>query len=89
MALGGVFSALALVSMLLSYLIPTATYACPALAGVMLIPVVIEVGKGWALCSYVAVSLLSFMIVSDKEMALCFTAFSVFILYLRLCMRIS
>lgn len=75
MALGGVFSALALVSMLLSYLIPTATYACPALAGVMLIPVVIEVGKGWALCSYVAVSLLSFMIVSDKEMALCFTAF--------------
>lgn len=75
MALGGIFSALALVSMLLSYIIPTATYACPALAGIMLIPVVIEIGKGWALCAYAAVSLLSFMIVADKEIALCFTAF--------------
>lgn len=75
MALGGIFSALALVSMLLSYVIPTATYACPALAGVMLIPVVIEIGKGWALCAYAAVSFLSFVLVADKEMALCFTAF--------------
>ncbi len=75
MALGGIFSALAVVSMLISYIVPTATYACPALAGVMLIPLVIEVGKGWALCSYAAVSLLSFLIVADKEIALCFTAF--------------
>ena len=75
MALGGVFSALAVVSMLISYIVPTATYACPALAGVMLIPLVIEIGKGWAFCAYIAVSLLSFMIVADKEMALCFVAF--------------
>ena len=75
MALGGIFSALAVVSMLISYLVPTATYACPALAGVMLIPVVIEVGKGWAICAYAAVSLLSFLLLADKEMALCFTAF--------------
>ncbi|MCQ4022530.1 hypothetical protein GMA13_05855 [Ruminococcus sp. zg-924] len=75
MALGGIFSALAVVSMLISYLVPTATYACPALAGVMLIPVVIEVGKGWATCAYAAVSILSFLLLADKEMALMFTAF--------------
>lgn len=75
MALSGVFSALAVVSMLISYLVPTATYACPALAGIMLIPIVVEIGKSWAVCAYVAVSLLSFFLVADKEMALCFVLF--------------
>ena len=75
MALGGIFSSLAVVSMLISYIVPTATYACPALAGVMLIPIVIEIGKGWALCAYTAVSLLSFFIIPDKELVLCFVFF--------------
>lgn len=74
-ALSGVFSSLAIVSMLLSYIIPTATYACPALAGIMLIPIVIEVGKGWALSAYAAVSLLSFVLIGNKEVPLCFVAF--------------
>ena len=65
-ALSGVFSSLAIVSMLLSYIIPTATYACPALAGIMLIPIVIEIGKGWALSTYAAVSLLSFVLIGNK-----------------------
>lgn len=75
MALSGIFTALALVSLMLSYVVPTATYACPALAGVMLIPIVIEVGKSWAVCAYAAASLLSFFLIPDKEIALCFTAF--------------
>lgn len=74
-ALSGVFSSLAIVSMLISYIIPTATYACPALAGIMLIPIVIEIGKGWALSAYAAVSLLSFLLIGNKEVSLCFVAF--------------
>lgn len=75
MALGGIFSALAVVAMLISYIVPTATYACPALAGIMLIPIVVEIGKSWAVCAYAAVSLLSFFLIADKEMAVCFVAF--------------
>lgn len=74
-AIGGIFTALAVVVMLISCIVPTATYACPALAGIMLTPVIVEVGRRWAICSYVAVSLLSFFVVPYKETALCFAAF--------------
>lgn len=74
-ALGGVFAALAIVSMVISNIVPIAIYACPALAGIMLIPIVIEISKGWAVCVYAAVSLLSIFLIADKEAALCFVAF--------------
>lgn len=74
-ALGGIIAALCIVIMFLSGIIPIATYALPALAGLTLIIIVIEIGKGWALSVYAAVSLLSLMIVADKEAALCFALF--------------
>lgn len=61
--------------MFLTGLIPFATYALPALAGVLLIVIVIEQGKRWAALVYVAVSLLSFILAADMEAKLMFVCF--------------
>lgn len=74
-ALGGMFSALCLVLMFMTGLIPFATYAIPAVAGAMLIPVMVEVGAKTAVLVYVAVSLLSVFIVPDREAAMMFIVF--------------
>ena len=48
-ALCGIFGALALVVMLAGDLIPLATYLSPALAGLLILPVLCEAGRraGW------------------------------------------
>jgi hypothetical protein len=74
-ALGGVFSALCLVFMFLTGIIPLATYMMPALAGAMLAVVVIEAGAKTALLAYVAISVLSLFIVPDREAATMFIVF--------------
>lgn len=56
-------------------LLPIATYALPALAGVLLISAVIELGKQWAFSVYGAVSLLSLILAADKEAVLLFILF--------------
>ncbi len=73
-ALGGIFSAVAVFVLLLT-LFPFATYALPPLAGAFLIPLVIECGKKWALCAYVTVSLVALLIVPDMEAKTLFIAF--------------
>lgn len=73
-ALGGIFSALAVMSLLLT-IFPFATYALPPLAGAFLIPLVIECGKKWALCAYAAVSLVALLIVPDIEAKTLFIVF--------------
>ena len=74
-ALCGIVSALCIVCMFLTGLIPFATYALPALAGVLLIAVVMEKGKRWAALVYVVVSLLSFILAPDLEAKLMFVCF--------------
>ena len=74
-ALGGLSASLCLVVMLTTALIPFATYALPALAGILLIPIVLELNAKTAWCCYCAVSLLSLLIVPDRETALMFIAF--------------
>lgn len=74
-ALGGMISALSLVIMLLTAVIPYLTYALPAISGVLLVLIVIEINKKWAACTYVAVSILSFLILPDKEAAMMYFAF--------------
>lgn len=74
LALCGVFSALALVILLLT-LFPFATYALPALAGLCFVPLTVECGKGWALSAYAAVSLLALLLVPDIEAKMLFIAF--------------
>lgn len=74
-ALGGVCASLCLALMFLTGIIPFATYALPAIAGLVLVAVVIENGYTTAVTVYVAAAILSLFIVPDKEAALMFTAF--------------
>ena len=61
--------------MLLTALLPIGTYALPALAGALLIPVVAEAGAGWAFRVYLAEALLTALLAADKEAALLFLLF--------------
>lgn len=72
LALSGILAGLAICLMLLGSIIPFSTFATPAIAGAVIIPVAIEFGlsTGWLL--YGAISLLSILMVADKEMALMF-----------------
>ncbi len=71
LALGGILSALATLCLLLT-VFPYATFALPALAGLVLLPVSLECGSRWGWCCYAAVSLLAFFVAPDKESALLF-----------------
>ena len=74
-AIGGVAAALCLLLMFCTGLVPFATYALPALAGVVLIAVVAEMGWRTAMVVYAAVALLSLGIVPDREAAMLFIFF--------------
>lgn len=75
MAFCGVLTACCTLLMFLTGLIPVGTYALPALAGVLLILVVIELGAGWAWPVYIASSILSLLLAGDKEAAMLFVIF--------------
>ena len=70
MALTGMLCALAVVLMMLGGVIPLATFCCPALAGLMLIPVFVECGEKLSWCAYAAIAVLSLILCPDKEAAL-------------------
>jgi hypothetical protein len=72
MALTGMLCALAVAIMMMGGLIPLATYCCPALAGLMLIPIFVECGEKLSWCAYAAIAALSLMLCPDKEAALFF-----------------
>lgn len=74
-AFGGVIAALCLVLMLISGVLQVATLAIPALSGMLLMFIVIELGAKWAVCVYAVVSVFSILFVADKEAALMFTLF--------------
>lgn len=74
-ALCGVLSALSLVLMMFTTVIPVGTYALPVMAGILLVSVVIEFNTKWALAVYFAVSVLSLLLSGDKEAVLYFIAF--------------
>ena len=75
-ALGGIITALSTVAMFLTGLLaPVGTYALPAIAGVILIVIVIEIGARWAWMVYGAVSILSLLLAADKEAVLLFILF--------------
>lgn len=74
-ALGGVFSALCLLVMFMTGLVPFLTYIMPAVAGTMLRIVVVENGPKVAAMVYVSVAVLSVFIVPDREAALMFVCF--------------
>ena len=74
-SLGGIVTALSVVLMLLTTVIPFGTYAFPAFAGMLLVAVVIELNRAWAFSVYFVVSVLSFLLLSDKEAALYYAVF--------------
>lgn len=74
-AIGGIIAALSIVTMMITAVIPTLTYTMPAIAGVLLILVVIEVDKKWATGVYVVVGVLSMFFVADKEAAVMYVMF--------------
>ena len=73
-AMGGMITALSVV-----VLMPTAlelfVYALPAFAGMLVMFSVIELDKKWAFGIYAAVSVLSLMLVPNKEAAILYAAF--------------
>lgn len=71
----GLISALGVVIMFLTGLIPVATLALPAIAGCLLIAVVAEAGIGWGICAYAVTAVLSFFIAPDREAALFYILF--------------
>jgi MFS family permease len=73
-ALCGVLSALSVMLMLLT-VIPIATYALPAMAGAVLIPIVVEAGPRWGWMSYAAVALLCLLIGPEPEAKVLFVTF--------------
>ena len=71
-ALCGVLCALGVVLMMLGGLFPLATFCSPALAALVLIPVMIETDRRMALGAYAAIAALSLLLAPDKESALLF-----------------
>lgn len=74
-AMGGICAALCLFLMFLTCMLPFTQFAFPALAGIVLIAVVIENGTSTAVLVYAAVSILSLIIVPVKEAAFLFVGF--------------
>ncbi len=74
LALGGVFTALAVVLLLLT-VSPVATIGTVALAALCGIPVVVELGRKAGLLHFVAVALLAWLIVPGMEGKLFYTLF--------------
>lgn len=74
-AFGGVLCGLAVGLMFLTNLFPMAEYSLPAIAGALMIAMVIEYGYKKALLCYLGVSALCLLLVSNKEPAVLFAFF--------------
>lgn len=74
-AFGGIIAALSVVLMFMTGLLPSLTYAVPAVCGALLMAAVIEINSGFGAVIYVAVSILSLLMVADKEAAVMYAAF--------------
>lgn len=74
-ALCGVMAALSVAVLFCTGFLPTATIALPGLAGCFLIPVAAELGLPWGFGTYGVCGVLSFLLVPDREAALCYLLF--------------
>ena len=74
-ALCGVIAALSVVVLFMTGIVPVATVALPAIAGCFLIAVVAETSVRWGLGVYAVVSVLSLVLVPDREAALLYLVF--------------
>ena len=73
-AIGGMTAALSVVLMLPT-IVGLWTYALPAMAGILIMFVIIEIDKKWASGIFIAVSILSLMLLPNKEAAVFYACF--------------
>ena len=74
LALCGVLCALAVAIMAMGTIIPAATYCCPVLASMTLVPVLILCGERLSWAMFAASAILSLLLAPDKEAAAIFLA---------------
>lgn len=74
-ALGGMFTALCTLLMILTGVFPMFYLVLPMIAGALLMIIRAEVSTSWALLTYTAVSILSVLVTFDKSAALIFILF--------------
>ena len=74
-ALGGMLAALSVVCMFLTNVVPVAEYALPALAGVVVMLAMVELGQRGAWTVYAVSALLSLLLVSNMEANLMYLLF--------------
>ena len=74
-ALGGVVAALSVLLMILAGVTSTLVYAIPMITGALLMVLVIEFSTGFAGLVYVAVSIISILILGNKEPAIMYAVF--------------
>lgn len=75
LAVSGMMTALTVMLLLLSNIIAIGTYTFPAAAGILILILSYAAGKSYAWSGFTAVSLVSFLLCSDKETVLCFVLF--------------
>lgn len=73
--LGGIIAAMSIVIMLLTILLPIAELVFPALAGILLVCTVFEIGEKWSYIIFAAVGILSFVLLPDKSPAIYYILF--------------
>lgn len=73
--LGGLIAALSILLMLLTALFPMANIILPAIAGILLICTVFEMGEGWSFLIYAVTGILSFLILPSKSPAVYYVLF--------------
>lgn len=74
-ALGGVIAALSLLLMLAAGVTTSLVYAIPMITGAFLMVLVIEFGAGFAGLEYLAISIISMLLLGNKEAAIMYVAF--------------
>ena len=74
LALCGVLCALAVAIMAMGTIIPVATYCCPLLASMTIVPVLILCGEKLSWAMFAASAILSLLLAPDKEAAAIFLA---------------
>ncbi len=74
-ALGGICSAVCLLMMFCSGFLPMLDYTIPTFAGFLMVVMIVEADKRWAIATYAAVSLLCIFITPNYEASLLFILF--------------
>ena len=74
-ALGGIISAVCLIAMFCSGFLPMLDYAIPTFAGFLMVVMIVEVDRSWAITTYIAVSLLCPFLTPNIQAAALFIIF--------------